>query len=1244
MLAISRPVSLHLLRISTLALAAALGAPIAHAQNIINDQTVTVPPSSLQPGNVVVGTSGTGVLNIVDTGVVTTNLATLGQLAGSSGTVNVSGTGQWTNNALTVGDLGTGIVNVTEGGHVTVTGVTIGSFAGAVGTVTIDGTGSALTSTGSVVLGDDGNGTFNVTNGATVTATGQTFYLGEGDGTGTLNVSGGSSVTNGFMYVGYCGGGCSTSQGIANISGSGTTVNTSGSIYVGYEDSEGTLNISGGAVVTSGADLAVGYYENSPGHILVTGSGSELVLTGSADAYIGLDSAADVTIANGGSFTAAHDTFIAYSAGHSSSLTVTGSGSEFTATGGTLYVGYNGDGSMSVLNGATATTGSATIAENTGSTGTVTVSGSGSIWNNAGVTVGNEGVGTLTITNGGVVNSSSSSTVGEQADGSSATISGTGSQWNLTDGSSLRSLTVGDAAAATLTVTNNGVLTAGDITIGYAQDGHGVVNVTNGGKVYSESVILGNYGHPMSGEMNISGAGSEWHVTGSVSATYDYGASSINVTNGALLSATDGLDLGSYGSYPDDIANMTVSGSGSRAEFGGNAYIGSGAIANLVVTNGAQFSAADMSIGNGSAKAATVTISNGANVSVDSVQIRETGTLIFGAAASEAAAASGTLSTPTVTFWSGTGGTIVFNHTGNLTFGAALVSDAAGYGDVQVLAGTTKFTAGTGAYSGDIDVTGGKAVFNANVAGDVTVSGSGIVGGSGTIGSLDALSGGTVSPGNSPGTLNVNGNVSFASGTTYVVEVSGAQHDLISAGGSASLSGGTVQVSGSPSLMQYTILTATGGVTGAFDGVDSTSAFILYSLDYDANNVYLLIDGYNALTTAARTPNQYAVARALDQFPSDNPLYTAVIGGSIADAQQAFNALSGEVHASVGSALADDSRYVREAITGRLIQAYYGGGAAGGGQPIVMASAAPQDVVEVDTSSRMSLGAGYGASREAPAGGHNLAYWSRAFGAWGQYDTNGNAATTNRNLGGFVTGVDGGIGGGWRAGLATGYMYTGLDVDDRLSKAQINSYVLGAYAGGAIGEFAFRSGGTWTWNGIDTSRNVVFPGFNEFESASYNGNVGQLFAELAYPIFSHDLVIEPFAGLAYVHVGTDGFTESGAVAGLTSGGLDMNLGYGTLGARVGSTWIWGAMTVIPHASLAWQYTFGDTTPEQALAFASTGIGMGIGGVPLADNSALVEVGADAVIARDATLGLSYIGQYSGDFNDSGLRGRFNWKF
>lgn len=90
-------------------------------------------------------------------------------------------------------------------------------------------------------------------------------------------------------------------------------------------------------------------------------------------------------------------------------------------------------------------------------------------------------------------------------------------------------------------------------------------------------------------------------------------------------------------------------------------------------------------------------------------------------------------------------------------------------------------------------------------------------------------------------------------------------------------------------------------------------------------------------------------------------------------------------------------------------------------------------------------------------------------------------ANANRDLGGFVTGVDAGLSGGWRAGLATGYLRTNLSTAGR-SSAEVDSYVPGAYAGGAIGDgFAFRSGGTWIWNDIDTSHSVAFPGFLEQE-------------------------------------------------------------------------------------------------------------------------------------------------------------------
>jgi len=125
---------------------------------------------------------------------------------------------------------------------------------------------------------------------------------------------------------------------------------------------------------------------------------------------------------------------------------------------------------------------------------------------------------------------------------------------------------------------------------------------------------------------------------------------------------------------------------------------------------------------------------------------------------------------------------------------------------------------------------------------NVTVAGGATLGGSGTIGGLVAQNGSTVAPGAlAPfSTLNVSGNASFASGTTFVVNVSGAgQNDKLAAGGTATLQGGTVQVitgTGVTPTSRYTILTAQGGVQGAFAQLTTTSnlAFLSPTLSEDA--------------------------------------------------------------------------------------------------------------------------------------------------------------------------------------------------------------------------------------------------------------------------------------------------------------------------------------------------------------------------------------------------------------------------
>ncbi|ENI1059728.1 S8 family serine peptidase, partial [Serratia marcescens] len=251
-------------------------------------------------------------------------------------------------------------------------------------------------------------------------------------------------------------------------------------------------------------------------------------------------------------------------------------------------------------------------------------------------------------------------------------------------------------------------------------------------------------------------------------------------------------------------------------------------------------------------------------------------------------------------------------------------------------AGTLELT-GTNTYAGPTLVNQGRLAVNGSITSAVSVQNGGTVGGSGTVGSLTARQGGTVAPGNSIGTLNVAGNVSFEPGSRYAVEVGpNGQSDRIQSGGSATIGGGEVEVrlENSPNLLtqsevrsllgqQYTILSAQQGVSGQFDAVAPNYLFLGTGLSYQPTGVTLSV-GRNGTSFAsvAQTPNERAVAAAADALAAGNPVYESLLGsGTAGEARQAFRQLSGQIHADIASALVNDSRYLREALNGRLRQA-----------------------------------------------------------------------------------------------------------------------------------------------------------------------------------------------------------------------------------------------------------------------------------------------------------------------------------
>ncbi len=139
----------------------------------------------------------------------------------------------------------------------------------------------------------------------------------------------------------------------------------------------------------------------------------------------------------------------------------------------------------------------------------------------------------------------------------------------------------------------------------------------------------------------------------------------------------------------------------------------------------------------------------------------------------------------------------------------------AGTGASLVKIGTGTLTlSGLNTYTGPTTVNVGSLIVNGSIAASslLTVNPGGLVGGIGFLPET-LIDGGTLSPGNSIGTINILAGLTFTPGSFYRVEVDRTTSDLTNVAGQATLAG-TVQVSSPTGAYKfnspYTILSAVG--------------------------------------------------------------------------------------------------------------------------------------------------------------------------------------------------------------------------------------------------------------------------------------------------------------------------------------------------------------------------------------------------------------------------------------------------
>ncbi|WP_422630799.1 autotransporter domain-containing protein [Pseudomonas mucidolens] len=550
-------------------------------------------------------------------------------------------------------------------------------------------------------------------------------------------------------------------------------------------------------------------------------------------------------------------------------------------------------------------------------------------------------------------------------------------------------------------------------------------------------------------------------------------------------------------------------------------------------------------------------------------------------------------------------------------------NDISGHGGLTKQGIGALVLSGTNTYSGPTLVNQGLLAVTGSLTSAVTVGDSGVLGGSGTVGALTASRGGTVAPGNSIGTLNVAGDVRFDAGSTYAVELSDSASDRIVAGGSATLNGGnvTLALENSATLLsqseahsligrQYNILQAAGGITGSFGAVLPNYLFLGGTLNYAANGVQLDVGrNANSFASVATTDNQRSVAAAAEQLGAANGVYESLLlAPDAASAQGAFQQLSGEIYPALETALINESRYLREAVGERLQQGEMG-----------------TTTQTIDSRGNV---------------------WVKALGAWGKTDSRSDTAGYTTSIGGMLAGVDGALDEDTRLGLVAGYSDTSLNMGSGThSRAAVDSYHFGAYAGHEIGAWRLSGGASYSWHRADVKRDLQYGNVSGKQKAKVDAGTTQVFTEAAYRVNLQPLALEPFANLAYIHLATDGFTEKGDAAALRSGDDTRDLVLSTLGVRALKTFnVTDHQPLDVSGTLGWQHYLSSTDAEQHLAFASGGSSFAVESAPMVRDAAVVGARVSLALTKDARVNVDYNGLLASKEKTHGVGLSLDWAF
>ncbi|WP_312015167.1 autotransporter domain-containing protein [Bradyrhizobium lablabi] len=571
------------------------------------------------------------------------------------------------------------------------------------------------------------------------------------------------------------------------------------------------------------------------------------------------------------------------------------------------------------------------------------------------------------------------------------------------------------------------------------------------------------------------------------------------------------------------------------------------------------------------------------------------------------------------------------------------ISGLGGTASLTTTAGTT-IVAGIDNYSGATAVNGGILQVDGKITGTsgVTVNSGGTLTGTGIIDPpLPVMinTGGTFMPGNgTPGTsTTIEGNLAFQSGAVYVVQLNRSATSFASVTGGAALGGATVKASFAPDAYvekQYTILTASGGVTGAFNSIVNTNlpSGFHTSLSTDQNNAYLnLVLNFAPPPNSGLTINQQRVGDAIVGFFNANGGIPMAFGRlSPAGLTQA----SGEIATGSQQTTFDAMGQFMGVMTDPFVAGRGEGGSVSGGAPGYADE--PALGYARQRKPNDALAAIYTKAPRTASFEQRWSVWAAGFG--GAQTTDGNAATGSNNTSSSIYGTAVGADYHFAPDTLAGFALAGGGTNFSVANGgsgRSDLFQAGAFIRHNIGAAYLTGAIAYGWQDVTTDRTVTVGGADRLR-AEFNVNAWSGRFEGGYRFvapWAGGVGITPYAAGQFTTFELPAYAE-----GVLSGASTFALSYAAksvtdsrseLGLRADKSFALLDTILTLRGRAAWAHDF---NPDRAIAATFQtlpGASFVVNGAALAPDSALVTASAE----MRWTNGWSAAATFEGEFSD-----------